>query len=431
MYDLYVHNLLLQDVKGWDIHKLHSLFSESMVESIIKTPLFEDVHEDKLVWIFENHGNYSVRSGYKHFIKRKPADLNYIVEGDWNSLWRICAPPKIKHLLWRICRGCLPSRTRLKERYVPCPSDCPLCSIGEEDDWHVFFGCSEIQQVWNEAGLRDIIEPRLRIFNNVKSVIFDICSTEPINVAGTVAMIMWCIWNNRNSCVWNGIKDTAKEIASRAAHMLGEWMAVNILQQHNNHPAVVTMPMQHAATATVQPRQFAAASSSSRSNSHVTDVLQWQRPRDGWWKCNVDASLSQDSCFTGWGWCVRDSNGRFVAAGTNNCKHVLTIAEGEAMAILEAMRVATSKGWANIVFESDSKVVVEAIKANPKGSSELFSFISSIKALLQCNPNYEVKFVRRQANMAAHTLARAAISWTSRTYFNSIPLVLNLLLVMI
>ncbi|MCI77425.1 hypothetical protein A2U01_0098695, partial [Trifolium medium] len=37
--------------------------------------------------------------------------------------------------------------------------------------------------------------------------------------------------------------------------------------------------------------------------------------------------------------------------------HNLAVTEGEAMAILESMRVATSRGWTDIVFESDSKVV--------------------------------------------------------------------------
>jgi hypothetical protein len=46
---------------------------------------------------------------------------------------------------------------------LPCPSECPLCLNGDEDDWHVFFDCSENYQVWIEAGLRDVIEPRMAI----------------------------------------------------------------------------------------------------------------------------------------------------------------------------------------------------------------------------------------------------------------------------
>jgi hypothetical protein len=66
-------------------------------------------------------------------------------------------------------------------------------------------------------------------------------------------------------------------------------------------------------------------------------------------------------------------------------------------------------------------VVVEAIDSNPRGRSELCSIIASIKTLLQCNPNFEITFTKRQANMAAHHLARAAIYRSGRTYLNSIP----------
>ncbi|MCI45374.1 hypothetical protein A2U01_0066613, partial [Trifolium medium] len=51
---------------------------------------------------------------------------------------------------------------------------------------------------------------------------------ESVDVVGTIAMIVWCIWHNKNSWVWNGIKDTAKDVAMRAVHMIGEWRAVGL-----------------------------------------------------------------------------------------------------------------------------------------------------------------------------------------------------------
>jgi ribonuclease HI len=88
------------------------------------------------------------------------------------------------------------------------------------------------------------------------------------------------------------------------------------------------------------------------------------------------------------------------------CMHKLAIAEGEAIAILETIREAISTGWSNIVFESDSKVVVDAIQANHHRVYELSSTILSIQLLLQCNSHIEIKFIKRQANMAAYALAR-------------------------
>jgi ribonuclease HI len=120
-------------------------------------------------------------------------------------------------------------------------------------------------------------------------------------------------------------------------------------------------------------------------------------------------------------WCLRDVSGAFIAAGSNCCNFNVTVAEGEALAILEAMRHCVEHGWTNIIFESDAKVVVEAVHAKKQGNSELSSILSSIKLLLQQHSNFEVKFTKRQANMAAHTLARAACSWPSRMFFTSIP----------
>jgi hypothetical protein len=53
--------------------------------------------------------------------------------------------------------------------------------------------------------------------------------------------------------------------------------------------------------------------------------------------------------------------------------------------------------------------------------SEFSSIISKIKCMLSMRNDFEVKSIRRQANMVAHTLARAAVSWPSRHTFNLIP----------
>jgi hypothetical protein len=62
-------------------------------------------------------------------------------------------------------------------------------------------------------------------------------------------------------------------------------------------------------------------------------------------------------------------------------------------------------------------MVVDAIQANSQGTSELYSILSSIKLLLHSNANFEIKFSKRQTNMAVHTLAKATISWYNRTFF--------------
>jgi hypothetical protein len=71
----------------------------------------------------------------------------------WSNIWRVPTPPKAKHLLWRICRDCLPTRTRLRNRYVQCPEECPLCLTHVEDDWHLFFNCEAVKEALDSHGV--------------------------------------------------------------------------------------------------------------------------------------------------------------------------------------------------------------------------------------------------------------------------------------
>jgi hypothetical protein len=43
-----------------------------------------------------------------------------------------------------------------------------------------------------------------------------------------------------------------------------------------------------------------------------------------------------------WGWCLRNSDGAFIAVGTNVSMHQFSTLEGEVMALLEAIREASS-----------------------------------------------------------------------------------------
>jgi hypothetical protein len=48
--------------------------------------------------------------------------------------------------------------------------------------------------------------------------------------------------------------------------------------------------------------------------------------------------------------------------------------------------------------------------------------------MLSCNPNLKVEFIKRQTNMVAHFLAKAAIFWASRFTFEILPLCITPLL---
>jgi hypothetical protein len=53
---------------------------------------------------------------------------------------------------------------------------------------------------------------------------------------------------------------------------------------------------------------------------------------------------------------------------------------------------------------------MDAIHALCGGTSEFISLICHIQNVLLCSSNFMVKFIKRQANIVAHTLVRAAIT---------------------
>ncbi|XP_058733570.1 uncharacterized protein LOC131605201 [Vicia villosa] len=84
--------------------------------------------------------------------------------------------------------------------------------------------------------------------------------------------------------------------------------------------------------------------------------------------------------------------------------------KSEALALKEAILEAISSHLEFVTFESASQIVTQAIHSNRKGDFKFSLIIESIVSLLHFIPNFKVKFVKRQANMVAHSLARAANS---------------------
>jgi hypothetical protein len=201
------------------------------------------------------YDNYSVKSGYNMLLESTGRVDKSAEQEHWSSLWKINAPPKAKHLLWRICRGCIPTRTRLHDMCVPCPLTCPLCEQCNEDEWHVFFNCNDSFQAIQTARLDHLISARVQNVATVSELILAICHDEEYNTAGQFSMLLWTLWNNRNDKVWNGTQEAGRRLGYKALQAWHEWASV-----------------QQEKLTSVQQQQ----------------TITWQKPPLGWSKCNFD-----------------------------------------------------------------------------------------------------------------------------------------------
>ncbi|XP_058774294.1 uncharacterized protein LOC131648560 [Vicia villosa] len=249
---------------------------------------------------------------------------------------------------------------------------------------------------WRTAGLSHLIDSRLHSFQDIKSLIFDICSKESREVAGRFAVMLDGIWKNRNDYVWHNEQEEASALGLKSNYVWNEWF---------------------------QAQERMAGNASSNH------VLEWSPPPVGWLKCNVDAAFNNNNGTTNRGWCVRNHFGNFIYAGTAWDPGTLLVFEAEALALKEAILGAISSNLEFVIFESDSQIVTQAVHSNKKGNSEFCLIIDYICSLLRSFKNFEVKFVKRQANSVAHSLARAANSWARRSLLSSTPLCIEHLLI--
>jgi hypothetical protein len=206
--------------KVWDREKIESLFNTHVAKCILDIPLLSMIEEDKLIWVDSMYGEYSVRSGYNLWMNLSGKIQYSACHEDWNSLWKIHAPPKAKHLLWRICRGCLPTRIRLQERCVLCSSSCPLCDHDIEDDWHVLFHCEFSAHSRISASLDQFLAPWLQQGQNLRDTIHNICFSNDKDAAGLFATLI--LWSNRNNSIWNNTKEQGRSLGYNAKHLWEE-----------------------------------------------------------------------------------------------------------------------------------------------------------------------------------------------------------------
>ncbi|GAU12879.1 hypothetical protein TSUD_73660 [Trifolium subterraneum] len=392
VYQLSVRDLLHDNYKAWNIVKVRNLFSRDVAEKILETPLVSSVCEDKVVWDEERNGCYSVKFGYKLVMR-------YLIGSDKYHMMS-------------------PARSRLLERRVECTLNCPVCDEEIEDELHIFFRCAIARDSWSAAGLSSVLHNAMYQQTNVMDRIFAICSNESNDNVGRVAMLLWCIWQNGNDKLWNDNVQMPRQIGRHAFDAWNDWYSVHKLQSNN-------MPRQigrHAFDAWNDWYSVHKLQSNNVSGTTEADLVRWEKPALDWVKCNVDVAFVSGSGRTSMGLCFRDNSGHFMAGMTQWQQTVISSVEGEAWALLLAMEEARHRGLNRVQFESDSKVLIEVIHMKRRGNSEFLSIVHDIISLMSSFINFEVKFVKRQANLVAHTLARAANASIGLRIF---PFVLN------
>ena len=186
-----VSNLISSEDHCWNLPLLNDLFNSESIEAIQKIHIPLRGRADKLIWVLDSKGAFSVKSAYK--ANQDPPCGSSILQ--WKEIWKIKAHDRIKMLLWRIRSNVLPIKNNLAIRIGTFDPNCVFCGKEPETASHIFFHCQVARAIWFDCswGIRT---DKMNIASNedILKVVLnmdELCTLQ-------MAVTMEAIWHLRN-----------------------------------------------------------------------------------------------------------------------------------------------------------------------------------------------------------------------------------------
>jgi ribonuclease HI len=308
----------------------------------------------------------------------------------WKQIWELKIPNVEKNFLWRACHESLPTRHNLFRRNIVEDPSCPICGLAEETALHILWQCSSARDVWcvGPKKLQKSSGSGLEFLQVVEDV-FTKCSLEDIDQFAGIARR---IWLRRNRVVHEGTFSHPNSLVQQARQASEDF-------------------------------QLAQCTRESQQPSPGDPRLQrWNAPLGGWIKLNTNASVNKDNGWMGYGAVARDERGAVMAAQCRTVKGNLDATLAEAGALLMAIKLCQRMGFHTVHFEGDSQIVVEGINSLNIDWSSKGLMLGDIMEALQGIHCWQISFIHREGNKAAHMLAKLATMVESeKIWINNAP----------
>lgn len=133
---------------------------------------------------------------------------------------------------------------------------------------------------------------------------------------------------------------------------------------------------------------------------------KWKLPADGVLKLNTDGAFDGTKFRGGTGAVIRDSRGSMIRAESRWYDHLEDAEQAEALAVRDGLKMALLIGATSVVAECST--VVNLLNNQEGARSTLASIWQDIQELSRNFDYFCLRYVNREANMAAHCCAKFA-----------------------
>lgn len=342
--NLRVRDLIDFHNRRWNLEALEEVFVPSDIQTLLRTQPITS-KEDLWAWKFNKSGAYSVKSGYWLAFQEKSKETRRIAEAlpSINPLktqiWKVSTAPKIKMFVWKALSQALPVAAHLIERCVKFDETCQLCGCEGESVNHVLFSCHLARKCWALANIPSLRSgfSQFSLYQNMayllklsKNARFEIETTR------CWPWILWYLWKNRNTFIFEGKYFEAEEIIKKAKDETDAWFLAQQVQ-----------------------------SGMERAEADVAMMgisCHKQSVPSGWVLCEFDMDWTKCSQEVGMAWIVKDENEKVLMHSRRAFSNVKSVGEAKLqvwMWVLESMK---SLRKTKVIFLSTFGDFVEAIE---------------------------------------------------------------------
>uniref|UniRef100_M4EUN1 RNase H type-1 domain-containing protein n=1 Tax=Brassica campestris TaxID=3711 RepID=M4EUN1_BRACM len=374
--NLTVSDFFLPNSREWNVDMIRLVLPMEEQKILAIKPSVTGA-PDKLSWLGAKSGSYTTKSGYATALSTRtdPMDTSIADQSfDWKkAVWTLKTSPKTKLFVWKALHGAIPAGEALRARQINVDGKCKRCNLPETID-HLFFHCPFAKQVWTSAPVFPSIEYNGSIvLRNQWINLISRKNLPPTGVEGQLApWILWGIWTARNNLVFNDKLTSATETLSKAISLAREWGTCQTISS----PLPAVPPTQAHAS----PNCIVVKS---------------------------DAAWNETLNVAGLGWVMEGQNR--TSSFSLPAHHVRTPLAAEALALREAIWKCRELGFTRIRCESDSAVLVKALKEDTFLTG-LYGILIDIQALASSFECISFNWISRKKNVEADVLAKQILS---------------------